>query len=240
MQKRLIIGAIVLVMAATAIGLPLALTEAGNSRSTSDSKSIEAHYWYTDPLSGDQTFVSVYGSEHQQTIHNTATGPANSQRATANRGRANSPRANPRQSFSSDWVSVYIDHFTGQPETSYFATGSASPTVLSIDRRLDSATLVASVDVYRWVFQGGIVFSEFAYTVDIELEFAASGSLSKTRNNFRSHTQSPRTRYHSITTSSHRPATVTGIISADGRNLADGVLQFASIATYDSKSRFQN
>lgn len=245
MLGRIVAGAVVLLLAALAIAAPLALTEARVSRSTSESKSVEAHYSYIDTLSGDQIFVSVYGSENEQIIHNTTTGPANSQRAAANQGRANSPRNspranNPRRSFSSDWVSVYVDHFTGQPETSYFATGSASPEVLSVDSRLNSARLVASVDVYRWVFQDGIVFAEYAYTVDIDLEFSASGPLSKTRNNFRSHGQSPRTRFHSITTTSHRPATLSGAINADGRNLADGVLQFASIATYESKSRFQD
>jgi hypothetical protein len=244
MLGRIAAGAVVLLLAAVAIAVPLALTEARVSRSTSESMSVQAYYSYTDPLSGDQIFVSVLGSEHEQTIHNTATGPANSQRAAANRGRANSPRNSPRannpRSFSSNWVSIYIDHVAPQQETSYFATGSASPTVLSIDRTLTSARLVASVDVYRWVLQEGIEFSEFAYTVEIHLEFSASGPLSKTRDNFRSQAQSPRTRFHSITTTSHRPATVTGTISADGRNLADGVLQFAAIATYESKSLFQN
>ena len=77
-------------------------------------------------------------------------------------------------------------------------------------------------------------------TVQVDLDFIATGPLVTSRDRFVDHIKSPRQRITFMTTESRRNAEATGLIVADGLNIAGNGSEYAQIATFSDKSSFQN
>lgn len=232
---RLLSGFVALVLAGLAVGLPIVLTEAGTSKSTSDTKNAYAQFSYVDSSTGHQFEVWVWATEGTFSYSS----PGNNSGAKSNRPYG-STRPHGPDSFSDEYVNVQIDELDANFDVIASYSGFAQPDELVIEGDLSSGHLVADVDMYEQVGDPeGPYLEVFDSTATVELDWTATGALTTYRSNDRSQTRSPRSSYHSISVDTYRQATANGEILFHSMNLAQGGSEFAELSTSDRRTLFQ-
>ncbi len=246
MLYRILTGVAALLVAALAIALPIVLTEAGTSTSTSDGRTLNASFEYVDPSTGDEYYGNIYASLSVYTQNTNDPGGGGS----GGSGRAKSGRAGGGNSqkpsggggggstFISNDISLYIERYTAGGAV--YGDGYTNSGDIIIAGDLSSGRVRATVPFAFYTEAAG--YQET--TVEVDLTFAATGALVTSRERYSSHVKSPRQSLSYMTTTSRRTASATGqFVVGDGFtgggdiDLGAGGAYYAEIATYESKSR---
>lgn len=232
MLKQLAAAAGVLVLTAAAVAIPMLIAEAGSSTTTSEGRTLNASFDYTDPATGDDLFIWINASEQTYTTRYQDGGGGGSNRPHG--GNSNRPHGG-SQTNTYRYLDIGIDRYDESGNGVSYSYGSESPSSLVISGDLSSGSVTGTVVVETWDDHGNYLGSE---EVDIDLEFTATGPLQTRRESYRSHTRSPRERWGYMTTTSGRVAEAMGSIMASGDNLATNGSWYAEIATFTRRSSY--
>jgi hypothetical protein len=239
MFRRLQTAAAVLVLAAAAVAVPILVIEAGSSTTTGDGRTLNASFEHRDAATGDNLTIWLYASEqtYTQRYQDTGGGGGGSGRAqgSSRAGGSSRPHDGGSQTYTSRYLDVFIDRYDAGWNPVSYSYGGVSPASLVISGDLSSGSVTGVLTVETWDPAGNYLGSE---TVDVDLDFTATGPLRTTRESYRSHVRSPRERSNYMTTTSRRAADAGGAIMFGGDNVAAGGSWYAEIATFASRSSY--
>lgn len=233
MLKRLLTGALALIIAGAAVAIPIMLTEAG-TRSTSSVALAQASFEYTDPGTGYHYYGYASGQIGTTTSTSSGGGGGGGGGGSQKPHISGKPSSGYTYTFEDVWA--YIDvydaewNFIGGWDGSLSNGGAGFGVDVAGD--LSSAHLEANIAAY-----GYGAFDDQTAELLVDLEFVATGAAQTSRDRYQSHIKSPRQSYAYSTTSARRPAEATGTLGVGGVNVAEDGSQYAVIGLSDLRAR---
>jgi hypothetical protein len=229
MAKWLAGVAFAIAVGAAAIGVPMLLASGTTTTGQTAGISLDADVSTRDVSTGGSFAGSVHARMSTQTTSSHTTGPG----GVSGPG---SPGGGKTTSTFSE-IDVFGTVFDPHGNPVVFGFGSGTPTTITAASDLSSARLVATLDVTLRT-STGLLIGTFPMAVD--LNFAAIGGLTTSRDVGHSRQQSPPARFDTKQVGSFVNAQATGSATVLGINFAADGSTFASISAFDSTFRSTN